>query len=87
MLVLVLAGIVLIFFTRAQRVLCSGYVTKTAQITHPGFAIAEQSLHSLKAACFSDWVPSEWAGGAESLAGDTAGTADPNVTTGISQTI
>lgn len=63
MLVLVLPGIVLIFFIGAQRVLCFGYVTKTALITHPRFATAEQNLGSIKAACFSHWFPSKQAAG------------------------
>lgn len=88
MLVLLLAGIVFIFFIGAKRVLCFGYVTKTALVTHPHILLLLMRAYAASRLPVSQTgSPASRLGVQTSLAGDTAETADPNVTNGMSQTI
>lgn len=88
MLVLLLAGIVFIFFIGAQRVLCFAYVAKTALITHPHILLLLMRAYAASKMPISQTgSPASRLGMQKSLVGDTAETADPNVTNGMSQTI
>lgn len=87
MLVLLLAGIVFIFIG-AQRVLCFAYVAKTALITHPHILLLLMRAYAASKMPISQTgSPASRLGMQKSLVGDTAETADPNVTNGMSQTI
>ena len=77
--VLVLAGVELIFFIVADMGLCFGFVLKTVLITRDVSVPAEQCLHRAKAfAAPHPTQPARRLGGHKKLGGDTAGTADPN---------
>ena len=77
---LVLAGIELMFFIVASMGLCFGFVLEAVLITQRDVSVtAEQPLPRAKA--FSaphPTPPARRLGGHKELAGDTAGTADPN---------